>query len=57
MDELREERKYVDINTQRGMTQMLGYKEEESSSATQIKDGSGRTTMQFEVLGANNVKA
>src|ERR1051325_8582867 len=56
VSELREERKYVDIDPQRGMTQRLGDEKEESSAAAEIENRLGRTAMQFQVLGALNVE-
>jgi len=57
IEQLCEEREFVDIQAQRRVPQMLKHEGEEPSTAPQIEHRARRAAVQFQILGADNVQA
>ena len=56
IEQLREERIYVDIQAQTRVPQLLEDEEEEPAPATEVEDRLWRAAVQFQILRAHNVQ-
>ena len=57
IEQLGEERKLVDIQSQTGVAEMLEDEKKKTAAATEIERRERRTAMQFQVLRAHDVEA
>src|SRR5438105_1945832 len=56
IEQLGEERKFVDIQPQTGVAEMLEDEKKKTAAATEIKHRERRTAVQFQVLRAHDVE-
>lgn len=56
IEQLGEERKLIDVQTEAGVPEMLKHEEKESAAAAKIEDRLRRTTVQFQILRADDVQ-